>query len=48
MKKELTASEMGRIGGKNRMSSMTPEQRKELARKGAEARWKKRLTSETK
>lgn len=38
-----TAAEMGRKGGKkggkSRMASLTPEERKELGRKGAEARW---------
>jgi general stress protein YciG len=41
--------EMGRKGGKaaagkggrKHMASLTPEQRKELARKGAQARWAK-------
>jgi hypothetical protein len=29
----------GPIGGKARMASLTPKQRKELAKKGAAARW---------
>lgn len=32
----------GKKGGKSRMASLTPEQRKELAKKGAAARWAKR------
>ncbi|MGH9686525.1 MAG: hypothetical protein ACRD5K_05475 [Candidatus Acidiferrales bacterium] len=28
-------------GGKNRMAALTPEQRKELAKKAAQARWAK-------
>ncbi|HXA67024.1 MAG TPA: hypothetical protein VNV82_17835 [Bryobacteraceae bacterium] len=31
----------GKKGGKSRMASLTPEQRKDLARKAAAARWKK-------
>jgi general stress protein YciG len=31
----------GGKGGKNRMAALTPEQRKELARKAARARWTK-------
>ena len=31
----------GPKGGRNRMASLTPEERKELARKGAKARWGK-------
>ena len=31
----------GKIGGKKRMAAMTPEERSELARKGAAARWAK-------
>jgi hypothetical protein len=32
----------GKVGGKSRMASLTPEQRKELAQKGAAARWTKK------
>ena len=31
----------GKKGGKARMEKLSPEQRKELARKAAQARWKK-------
>ena len=31
----------GKKGGKARMASLTPEQRKELARKAVQARWAK-------
>ena len=33
------AAEMGRKGGKKRAENMTPERRKEIARKAAEKRW---------
>jgi len=29
----------GRIGGKRRLTTMTPEQRREVAQKAAKARW---------
>lgn len=32
----------GKIGGKRRMQTMTPEQRSQVALKAAQARWKKR------
>lgn len=35
------AAEMGRKGGAARARNLTPEQRAEIARKGAETRWKK-------
>lgn len=35
------AAEMGRKGGKARAANMTPERRKEIAKKAAEKRWKK-------
>ena len=35
------AAELGRKGGKKRAENMTPERRKEIARKAAEKRWKK-------
>jgi hypothetical protein len=35
----LANSRGGRIGGKARAASLTPEQRKEIAKKAAEARW---------
>lgn len=31
----------GKIGGKSRAASLTPEQRSEIARVAAQARWKK-------
>jgi len=36
------ARALGRKGGKQRAKSLTPEQRREIARKGAEARWRKK------
>lgn len=33
----------GRIGGKRRLTTMTPEQRQETARKAAQARWAKKV-----
>ncbi len=36
------AAEMGRKGGKARAEAMTPEQRTEIARKGAATRWNKK------
>lgn len=41
MNKEIKAylSKLGKKGGKNRMKSMTKEERKALSRKGHEARW---------
>jgi hypothetical protein len=43
--KNIHAVALGRLGGlkggKARASKLTPEQRKEIARKAAEARWKK-------
>jgi hypothetical protein len=37
----MTAAEMGRKGGMARVASLTPEERQALARKAAEARWRK-------
>lgn len=34
-------SKGGKIGGKKRLKTMTPEQRKKIAQKAAKARWKK-------
>lgn len=31
----------GLVGGKNRAASLTPERRKEIAKKAAQARWNK-------
>jgi hypothetical protein len=39
--KNPAAVEMGKLGGKKRAESMTPERRAEIARKAAESRWKK-------
>jgi len=41
MGKELSdaAKAMGRKGGKKRAENLTPEQRREIALKGAKARW---------
>lgn len=43
--KNQAAVELGRLGGKKggkaRADKLTPEQRKEIARKAAQARWKK-------
>lgn len=36
------AAELGRKGGKKRAENMTPERRKEIARKAAAKRWGKR------
>ncbi|MGA3213531.1 MAG: hypothetical protein ABSD20_19685 [Terriglobales bacterium] len=35
-------AEGGRIGGKRRLETITPERRKEIARKAVAARWAKR------
>jgi len=43
--KNKAAQELGRLGGKKggkaRAESLTPEQRSEIAKKAAKARWKK-------
>jgi len=36
--KPITASQMGKIGGKNRALSLSPERRKEISLMGVEAR----------
>lgn len=38
----MTASEMGRKGGRARMASLTAKQRKALAQKASLVRWSKR------
>lgn len=47
--KNQAAVELGRLGGKKggkaRAEKLTKEQRSEIARKAAEARWKKRKSS---
>ncbi len=40
--KNKAAVERGRKGGRARAEKMTPEQRSEVARKAAQARWSKR------
>jgi hypothetical protein len=41
-KKDPAAVELGRRGGKATAKKMSPEQRRESARKAAQARWAKR------
>ncbi len=41
-KKQLTLSEFSRLGVKARQEQLTPERRKEIARKAAKARWAKK------
>jgi general stress protein YciG len=43
MKEQFGSSEAGKKGGKARAKSLTSEQKSEIARKGAEARWGKGL-----
>ena len=40
-RKNRAAAAMGRKGGKSRMRQLTPEERQALARRAAEARWRK-------
>jgi hypothetical protein len=40
--KKTPAQQQGAEGGKKRAGNLTPEQRKEIARKAAEARWAKK------
>jgi hypothetical protein len=40
--KDQHAVHLGRLGGKARLQKMTPELRKEIARKAARARWEKK------
>jgi hypothetical protein len=40
-RKNAAAVELGRRGGKARMTTMTPEERKKIARKAIKARWDK-------
>jgi hypothetical protein len=44
-KEESYAAEFARKGGKARAKKLTPEQRKESARKAAQARWANRKKS---
>ncbi len=39
--KDKAAVELGRKGGKARAKKMTPERRREIARKAARARWRR-------
>ena len=39
--KDPAAVELGKKGGASRASNLSPERRKEIARKAAEGRWKK-------
>jgi hypothetical protein len=39
--KNAAAVALGRMGGKARAAGMTAKRRKEIAKKGAESRWKK-------
>jgi hypothetical protein len=48
MAKEVTASEIGRIGGKNSRKNLTPAKKKALASKAAKARWDKWRAAHTK
>jgi hypothetical protein len=41
------ASAMGKKGGPARAASMTPERRKEIAKKAAEKRWKRKIPENT-
>jgi hypothetical protein len=42
------AAELGSRGGKARAAKMTPERRREIARKGAASRWRKDLAAPAK
>ena len=44
-KKDQGAVRLGKLGGKARAQKLTPEQRKESARKAAMARWAKKKNS---
>jgi hypothetical protein len=41
-KKELTASEMGRMGGRKRAEVLSAKRRSEIAKIAAKVRWSKR------
>jgi hypothetical protein len=43
MEQRLANSRGGRKGGKARAEKLSPDERKEIAKKAAEARWKKPL-----
>jgi hypothetical protein len=40
--RDAYASEFGRIGANARAKALTPERRKQIAKKAAEARWRKK------
>jgi hypothetical protein len=40
-KKSMTVSEMSKLGNRARNKSLSPEQRKEIARRAANTRWAK-------
>jgi hypothetical protein len=44
-KSPLTVKEMAAMGGKARAKGLTKKRRKEIAKAGAEARWKGKATS---
>ena len=41
MKKPMTVQEFARMGGKARAAKMSPQQRRDAAKKAAQARWAK-------
>jgi hypothetical protein len=41
-KKELTVSQLAKMGGKARAKSLTPARRKEIAKKAIATRWAKK------
>jgi hypothetical protein len=45
-KKQLTLREFSRLGLKARMEKISPERRKEIARKAAQTRWAKKPESQ--
>jgi hypothetical protein len=45
LKKVLTCEETGRLGGLTTARKLTPEQRRESARRAARARWAKKAQS---
>jgi len=46
--KDVNAVALGRKGGTARRNKLTPEQRKEIARRAAKARWSKERTENKK
>jgi hypothetical protein len=47
-RKNPAAASLGKLGGKARAKKLTPEQRRESARKAAQARWVKDKGADTK